>query len=355
MNYFNKRSRAEKEGDNFGGNTFKFDLFFLLSIAVLLIWAVGTRPSFVGIDTSGYEYYFVRIYNHLPVYINYEFLYKLFTWICTKLFSSYLYFFAAFACINTLLITVFVFKLSSLLQYKVQRSTLFFLLGIFFFLSPFFFSATVNVLRHGTAIFALFIFYISLISGFELFTLAIAVIFAIGFHHTAIISLAFSPLVFLPKRWLLLLVFGSATLYLTGLSEKLIQFGSLITHINVYEKIHDYGMKAVYKIGIRYNFTLFTLGMGLIFTALAKYVLNAEDRKLFMPLIKIYWVLSLPFFFFGFAAFADRYLLGAWLFLSVLATAFTALFLKTYTLSNRYYYALFLTSFAYLLFKLQGL
>ncbi|WP_157737139.1 EpsG family protein [Legionella lansingensis] len=331
------------------------EFFFLLTTAVLLVLAVGSRPNFVGSDTAAYANYYDRLHNHLSVYINYEYFFQTIAKLLTRFFSTPEFFFACIAIINCALITILVLKLSAVIEHKIETFQLFFLMGVFLLLSPFFFAVMANVIRHGTAILALFIFYVTLISRTNLLLLALSLIIALGFHYTSIIGIAFSPLLFLRYRAIFYLVLIMVCLYMSGLSERMIHFISTLTPLDLYSKIQGYRLDIGYKSGIRLDFALFTLAAGVISSGFGKYFLNADDRAVFFPLIKIYWVLVLPFFFFGFAAFSDRYLLSGWLFLSVLGAVFLGLLLRNYLVSARYLYSAFGVSTVYFLLRMQGL
>jgi hypothetical protein len=328
---------------------------FLIATAILLVGAVGMRPSYVGSDTNGYEYYYWRLYEHLSIFMNYEYLYQFLAKFLARFFSSHVYFFTCIAAINCLLISVFSIRLAAAIKFRIEIYILFLLVGIFLFLSPFFFAAMVNVIRQGTAVFALFIAYLSLAYRFKFLAFFFASFIALGFHHSSAIALAFSPLLFFRQRILFWLVMGAACLYLTGASEKIVYLISHLSAVDVYGKIQNYGSNLEYKRGIRLDFTLFTLAAGLGFTGLVKYTLGRDERLIFNSLLKIYWVFVLPFFFLGFGGFSDRYLLAGWLFLSILMAVFVGLHLKKYSFSVRYLYGFFSASAAFFLIKAQGL
>jgi hypothetical protein len=122
----------------------------------------------------------------------------------------------------------------------------------------------------------------------------------------------------------------------------------------IYSKIMNYGLSG-YKQGTRYDFALFTVGIGIIMHFLSKLLLSSEEQNKFSPLLSIYWLLAFPFFIMGFGAYSDRYLLPSWLWMSILTTVFALLYFKRYNVSILYYFVLFILSFFYFFLKVQGI
>ncbi len=149
-------------------------------------------------------------------------------------------------------------------------------------------------------------------------------------------------------------VLVTSFLYMTGLSMKCIKFISSVSSVNLYEQIINYGVKSGYKTGVRLDFAIFTLVVGLLFYGLAKLTLQGTLQKRFFNLLKIYWILSLPFFIFGFGAYSDRYLLPAWVYIPALSATLIGLILSKLEVSIGWYYLVFLISVFYFINRAQG-
>lgn len=329
----------------------KKKFLFLIFISLLLVCAVGFRSEWVGSDTLGYVVYYNR---HMQ---GFEFLFQFILSTVNSLYLPVGFFFSTIAFINFLIILYLAQVLVALNENRIQLYYFLLLLSACFFVSPFFFASMVNVLRQGTAIFALFVFYVVLVSRSNPLLLIAPLIIAIGFHHTSIIAIIFSPLVFMRYRVLFCSVLFAVFLYLSGLSEKLIWLVSKLIHFDLYSKISSYGGGALsgYHIGRRLDFTLFTLLAGMVFNFIGNKFLLTADKVIYSDLLKVYWVLVLPFFFFGFAAYSDRYLLAGWLFLSVLGAIFLVLLSKNKSISMRWVYCVFVVSVLYFFLKVQGI
>ena len=322
--------------------------FFLLLTSLLLVWAVGFRPSSVGSDTLGYVLFYQSHSKGM------ECLFQFIVSLVGKLSLPVGAFFSFIAFVDFLLLLFLARKLVALNYHRMELNYLLLLLGTCLFVSPFFFASMVNVLRQGSAIFALFIFYVVLISRSNILSLILPLI---GFHHTAIIAIVFSPLVFLGYRVLFYSVLVADFFYLSGLSEKLIKLISILSPIDIYSQISNYGEGALsgYHIGRRLDFTLFTLLAGMAFNFMANRFLLVSQKTVFSELLKIYWVFALPFTLFGFGAYSDRYLLPAWLFLSVLGAVFMSFVLKNRRIYMPWLYCVFAMSAIYFVLRAQGI
>ncbi|WED41884.1 EpsG family protein [Legionella cardiaca] len=331
----------------------------LIPILVLLVFSIGFRPEDTGTDTKNYLFFYNSVNKNFLLLWPLEYGFQAILFFFSFFSASPPVYLSSIALIDLILIFFLIRKLSSFLDNKIDGYRLFFLLATFFFLSPFFFAIMVNVLRHGTAILSLFVFYITLASRRRLYALVPLALIALGFHKAALIMIIFSPLMFLPY-WLILagtLVLGFC--YLSGLTVKLIYLISALTNFDLYSKIAGYASSSSdgvhYVSGVRYDFALFTVALGTVFHVLQKYFLAVEDRPIFCELLKHYWILVLPFFFFGFGPFSDRYLLPGWLYLSILSAVFLGLLVRKYSIRIGWDFIIFLCSLLYFMIKVQVL
>src|SRR5690606_10078740 len=100
--------------------------------------------------------------------------------------------------------------------------------------------------------------------------------------------------------------------YLSGINEIIFRslFGALFID-NIYSGYLEEGgaVSENYRIGVRYDFALFTLFFIVMFwLTLRKCNLNA-----YMPLLKCMCILTIPFFIIGTIPFSDRLLLPFWM------------------------------------------
>ncbi|CEK10248.1 EpsG family protein [Legionella hackeliae] len=327
---------------------------YIWPVLILLALAIGFRPMNVGSDTQSYSLYYENLRWGM-VHHFYEYLF----FILAKIFSlSYIpigYFFSFIALTGFILINLSARKITEYLEVSYDSNLVFLLLIICFSLSVFFYAIEINVIRHGIAILALFLFYFLLINRAHILLLMLSALFAVGFHQTSVVYLLVSFLIFFSYRFVFSLVLVLAFLYVTGLIKKSIFIFSQMTSINIYEKIASYGLNSGYASGNRLDFTLFTLFCGLLFFIIGKYLLNANNRRKYNQLLKIYWILTIPFFFLGFAGYADRYLLPAWVYLSILSAVFLQFEVSKSSLAIKITYLVFLASAIVIYMVAQGI
>lgn len=323
----------------------------LLLISVFIdIFAIGFRPRTVGSDTTVYMTYYNEILTNGSSAFQFDYLFDWLVRCTTSLNFSARYFFTSIALINFLSCALITNVLANYFYKQLSFYRLFFLVTSLFFLSPFFLSLQTNVLRQGLSTLILLFYFLLLLEGAPLLILTLVALLAQGFHHTSIFYILFTPLFYFKYSFVMRSIGACAILYLLGINQYLIN--QLVP--SFYNKIATYGAYSAYNSGIKYKFVLFTLFCGFGFQVLGKYFLRGTERKQFFYILKIYWILTIPFFLFGFAAYADRYLLPAWVYLSILSASFIGLSLKKYNISIYWYYLLFLFTSVYFLLKTQG-
>ncbi len=352
--------------------------FFLISLCLLAtVIAAGFRPNYVGSDTPIYLIYYNGILRNASNSFLYEYLFEFYNRVCAFFYVPDVLFLTGLACINTVNCIFIAQVICRYLAEYINFYRIFFLVISCLFISPFFFSMQLNVLRQGVASFLIFIYFLLLLrtvnvsnpiptaqaaarqhfrmkckplNGFSFFYLVLVAFLALSFHQTTIFYILFSPLVYFKYSSVVRIALVLSGTYTLGLSSSLMR----IFAEPLYNKIINYGISAGYKTGIRYDFVIFSLLCGGLFHQLSKYFVPREMKFQFMQFLKIYWILLLPFFLLGFGAFSDRYLLPAWGYLSILIAVFLALCLRKHRLSIYWYYVTFLLSSCYFILKAQG-
>lgn len=290
---------------------------FLLVAFLAAATVVGLRSLSTGTDTLNYANNFLSIQscNCFPGRMEPGF--QGFTWLLalTGLGTDF-YFFST----SSLLLAT---------AYFLSRKVSYFLGGsdadkwkigywilIFLFLSPFFVSANINTIRQGLA--SLFIFFamFSLIerkwSSFLFYS-----ILGISFHYFSAALVLLSLMLFLPLSLLLISSFVLSVVYGFGLSEMIVKFVSDQTGLGLHSFIVEYVAGAEYRAGVRLDFLIFSWFWGVFFLFGSYFLVEPRRRHGLQILIKIYFVLLIPFLLFGFGNYSNRYAYTAWLFLSI--------------------------------------
>lgn len=147
--------------------------------------------------------------------------------------------------------------------------------------------------------------------------------------------------------------------YVVGLNEILVMHMSSITGINIYEKI------AYYSIGEgdigRYHGLVFSFLIYTVFWPLALLIIHYvrfrnydENCHGVLKLVKVYMVLSMPYFVFGFGPFSNRYSYIAWFFIPLLQFFMVVYYFRDLSIVARAIsFAIFLPSFLYFIFLIS--
>lgn len=186
-----------------------------------------------------------------------------------------------------------------------------------FLASPFFLSGQINIIRQGTS--ALFVILASRAwIDKKIFNYVVLSLLAISFHLSGAMIVLLVPLLSVGKRKLILLTSVLVCLYLAGVMEAFINVASNVLGVPVYEFVASYGEGAEYRAGVRYDFALFSLVIGVFFHLISRMQRWKNFSQLDMIFL-LYLVCLIPFWIFGWASYADRYAFVAWQFLPLLA------------------------------------
>lgn len=293
-------------------------LFLLLAMFFCaLSVAVGHRDITVGTDTANYT----NIFNSIEYTFEtsrIEFLFKYLTY-GIKFFevSLEIYFAILFVLFNFLYL--FSYFRAAGQNRKVEE--LFILIGLMFS-SSWYLVATLNGLRQGLS---LPLLYLSLLCFSERkFIFSIFFIVAsLGFHKSVILALPFFFLVFFRARFVFLFFVFSSGLYLFGISESLVFLISNALGVSLYNDISDFGAEANNWVGFQADFFGYSLFWFFFLFFLRRYV-KQKYLDDYLKLWKFYCVLIMPYFYFGFGGYSNRYAFIGWLFLPLIQAFFIA-------------------------------
>lgn len=295
----------------------------VICIQIVLAILVGTRDISIGHDSYRYAQLYDAIKDCFCFDGGVEKGFQSLSFLFAYAGVSYEVYFIGISLILFILVNATAIKFAELFRHSVERFSheywQFILLAILIFLwSPFFVSAHINVIRQGLSSFFVYLaLFTFILKNWRLFI--IFSIIAISFHYSALMYIVFFPFLLLTLNQVLSIVLVLSVSYAIGFSEIFIAWISNILDLGLYEKISKYQRKADYEAGIRYDFLFFSLAMGLLPYFIYRFVSTEKYLKGLAALLKIYFLLLIPFLLFGFAKFSDRYLYTAWLFLPFLA------------------------------------
>jgi hypothetical protein len=291
-------------------------LVILLSTSFALIFAlsVGFRDESMGTDTNVY----IAIYELVKqchchngaIEIGFN---KLMLALATLGLSTPQF----LAVISAIQITLTVYVASRMASYLAYSQNKMFkwiaICFILMLLSPFFMGAQINVLRQSISAIFVLLAALSILQG-RYYQAVLWVGLAVSFHTSAVIFLVFLAGLFLSFNLIIGLSLSLFFLYISGSTELLIELVSSITGLSIYQAISGYRADVEYKSGVRIKFALFSIAPLLLYF-IAQYLDVTHKQQWLARLkapLKIYLLLLIPFWLFGWANFSDRLAWSAW-------------------------------------------
>lgn len=286
----------------------------LLAVAAFACWVVGGRPLHIGEDTETYAAFFDALGAGLPetrleigfVYLSYA-LRRLGLGLQgyqTALFALMLLAAAVAVRIN-----------HRRFPPTVAYPTLLCASLMLLFISPMFVNASINAVRQGLAaplVFAaLLCFQQRRWVGF-----AILGAVAASLHTSSLLYLLCAPALLLKPNLLRTVALLACLAYVAGLTMKVVSIGLP----SLYTTVMEYTANDNYRAGVRIDFAVFTLFWYLLMLGVAPWV-RAEARRALADAASVYLVMALPFFMIGWGYFSNRYLLPAWMAMSLILAA----------------------------------
>lgn len=289
-------------------------MILLGGVALFACWLVGTRPLDIGSDTETYAGFFENLVQGMPetrlepgfVYLSYA-LYKLGLGVTG-------YQFALFGLLLAM-VALAVRRYRFYLETPVSWQTLLCASLMLLFISPMFTNASINAIRQGLAAPLVFVALL----GFHRRrwgTFALAGALAASLHLSSAMYLACAPALLLSTRWLRVVAAGAFLAYVSGISMLAVRAGAP----GFYDVVMEYTANPLYRSGVRIDFAVFTIFWYLLPHFLAP-LIQAPWRQRILDSTSVYLVMSLPFFLIGWGFFSNRYLLPAWLAVSMILAA----------------------------------
>ena len=290
-------------------------LLLLLAVAAFCCWLVGTRSLDIGTDTETYAGLYLRLGSGL---------------VETRLEPGFVYLSYGLRQLGLGVIGYQTVLFALLLATAVAAARRYFLylggaaVGYYTFLSaslmlllvsPMFVNASINAIRQGLA--ALLIFA-SLLAFHQRhwWKFALYGALASGFHISALLYLVLAPVLLLPSGMQRFLAAAAFLLYISGLSRTAVS----ILSPAMYQTVMEYTATIRFEAGVRIDFAVFSI-FWYVLPYLLSPLIKARYREKILDSTAVYLVMVLPFFAVGWGYFSNRYLLPAWLAVSLILAA----------------------------------
>lgn len=296
--------------------------FFLFFVAVSLF--VAFRKDSVGSDSYRYADSFISASQEDGIISSrWEIGFRLFMELVGILTSSPIVFF------------FFIALLISMLLYSSYKSVsignhihhdIFFV--SFLLLSGWYITEMTNGIRQGIALSILYWAIITQLRFSNYIKFLLLFFLSVSFHFSIMLTLPFLMLIKLSLKhlgyiWFLVLFF-----YILGFNELIVATISQALNIEVYDMIKYYSVSDVTEldsawwVGLQWDFLIYTVFFGIL--SMGVFFLKKDElinRESFSFIIKIYLIMSLVYFIFGFGPYSNRYAIMAWFFLPFLQVA----------------------------------
>ncbi len=268
-------------------------------------------------------------------YFRYEFLFELITLLIRRLTDSYiLYFFIINVILNS---TLFFLGRDISNFYKMKYEFYIPLLFAFLILSSWYYSSATNGLRQGLSLSIVYLALVNLVLYNRLKTFLLLAVLACFFHYSTLLLIPFIFFYKLELKKLFFLVTLIATGYILNINELVVKSLSNTFNISLYQSIKNYVESSdAFRYGFQIDLFLYTFGLSLFYYLFAiTFFKNVKDFNL---IVKIYLILTIPYYLFGFAAFSNRYGVISWFFsVFINSTIFYFLFRR----NEKLFYLLF--------------
>jgi len=287
----------------------------LIAAAIIFVdYAVGTRGN-IGTDTSVYQGFFESLRKHGELDSRFEPIFYYLSVVLAATGMSFTAYESVLFLVMAGTIVVATQRYHDYLQSETNYVTFLAASLLFLFISPVMSNATINVTRQGLASLLVFTsllaFYQRQWRAFVLWGLL-----ATGFHYSSVLYLLFAPVLLLKPKLQRVAGIVAFLAYCSGLTLVLVR--ALVPA--VYTMVMTLDAVGTYQTGVRLDFAVFSLFWYLLPFAVAPLV-HEPVRERINRSTAIYLVLMLPFYAVGWGNYSNRYLLPAWLSVSLILAA----------------------------------
>lgn len=289
-------------------------LMLVAAAIVFVDLAVGTRGN-IGTDTSVYSGFFESLTQRGAVPSRFEPVFYYLSVVLAATGMSFTAYESVLFLVMMGTVVVATRRYHDYLQSETRYMTYLVAALVFLFISPVMSNASINVVRQGLA--SLLVFT-SLLAFHRRQWRAFVFwgLMATGFHYSSLLYLVFAPVLLLKPKLQRALGIAAFLAYCSGLTMVLVR--GLVP--GVYTMVMAYDASSDFRAGVRLDFAVFSLFWYVLPFIIAPLV-REPVRDRINRSTAIYLVLMLPFFAVGWGNFSNRYLLPAWLSVSLILAA----------------------------------
>lgn len=306
--------------------TFNIFIFFGLIISI----CIGMRLPDVGRDTEAYMKYFQDSSITEGIYDRFELGFSLLMQLFSKAGLSVEVFFSFIALVITI-VYLYTFK-------RVYAKCFFGnpppsgIITIFFsllLLSSWYIASTTNGLRQGLALVFVYLALTDLFYNRKKISFILFCIVATLFHTSSLLIIPSLFLLYTRFRVVLSIWLLSGIGFVFGINELIVKFFSETFGVPIYESVKYYSLErgaeelggGLYS-GFIASFFIYTIFWPILVLILLRVKNPLKEKVIDLDnvyiLLKIYFSLSLVYFFMGFGPFSNRYAVFSWFFIPII-------------------------------------
>jgi hypothetical protein len=296
--------------------------FFLFFVTASLFFAF--RKDSVGTDSLAYANYFIDAAQKDGIQTpKFEIGYRLFMELIGIFTSSPIVFFFVIALLISMLL--YSSYKSASIGNRIHHDIFY---VSFLLVSAWYVTEVTNGIRQGIALSILYWAIFTQLRDSNYIKFLLLFFLSVSFHLSVLLTLPFFILIKLSLKglsyiWLLTLFF-----YILGFNELIVATLSQALNIEIYDIIKYYGVSDVTELdsarwlGLQWDFLIYTVFFGMLSMGVFFFKKNELiNRESFAFIIKVYLIMSLVYFVFGFGPYSNRYAVMAWFFLPFLQIA----------------------------------
>lgn len=295
-----------------------FTILFIASIS----FVVAYRDIDIG-DTARYLSHYNRIYYSSSADYKFEIGFNFFAYLLSRIKFDYVAFFYTTA----LFISVVYFHLIKLAHnavfgFEPKRFDIVLSLCLLVYSSWYIVSVS-NGLRQGMSLPFLYLALFNFTYNRRIIRGILYLAISISLHYSTVLVVPFLFLLVIPLKMLLVAWILLALGYIFSINEILVFHLSNAAGITLYLQVLEYATEGGEEgrfHGFVLSFFVYTIFWPLALLAMhyIRFRKYEEHSHRVFGILRIYLVLSIPYFVFGFGAFSNRYALIAWFFLPIL-------------------------------------
>jgi hypothetical protein len=289
-------------------------VILVFMVVVIVDFVVATRGD-IGTDTSQYAGFYSALRHRGEIPSRFE---PVFYYLSVALAATGMSFVSYLSVLFLVMVGTVVVATRHYHEYlQSDARYLTFLVAalMFLFISPVMSNATINVVRQGLASLLVFTALLAFQQR-QWRSFALWALLATGFHYSSLLYLFFAPVLLFKPRLQRIVGIAAFLAYCSGLTMILVR----VLVPGVYTAVMSYDASSNFRAGVRLDFAVFSLFWYLLPFAVAPLV-HQPVRDRIKRSTAVYLVLMLPFFAVGWGNFSNRYLLPAWLAVSLILAA----------------------------------